>query len=122
MTISEADTVNMFAQKVNHLSKRVPVLLVTHSASSEISYFKTLGMDTSNWQMDLPKIDADRPVGEANDIVLQAGTVYIQDTQKLFAASGIPGSISQIGLSKALQLLQIPARRLHNAGNDAYCG
>lgn len=47
--------------------------------------------------------------------------VFIQDTQKIFAGSGLPSAQKQIGLQNALRALDIPCRKLHNAGNDAHC-
>ena len=119
--LPERKVVARMAETINKLSAKQPLILVAHSASSEISYFKTLDVDTSNWQTGFPKIDAGRPAEEATNISLQDGMVYVIDTQQLFAASGLPGALPQTGLAKVLSAMQIPARRLHNAGNDAYC-
>ena len=97
------------------------MILVAHSASSERDYFQTLGMDVSHWHPAFPSTSIERPADEAINVALQDGEVYIQDTQKLFAASGLPEAGSQVALHKVLAAMSIPARRLHNAGNDAYC-
>lgn len=109
------------AETINNLSANQPMILVAHSASSEKSYFQTLGLATTSWQTGFPKINLDRPAEEATNTSLQDGQVYVIDTQQLFAASGLPGALPQTGLAKVLSAMQIPARRLHNAGNDAYC-
>ena len=119
--LSERKVVAKMAETINKLSANQPMILVAHSASSEKSYFQTLGLETTSWQTGFPKINLDRPAEEATNISLQDGQVYVIDTQQLFAASGLPGALPQTGLAKVLSAMQIPARRLHNAGNDAYC-
>lgn len=56
-----------------------------------------------------------------DELRLRNGVVYVMDTQKLFCASGLPQARKQIGLSQALEALEIPYRFMHNAGNDACC-
>lgn len=73
--------------------------------------------DPSFWDDPNPPANKDD-----NEVRLRNGVVYIMDTQKLFNASGLPEAKRQIGLENALKALGIPARNLHNAGNDACCG
>jgi hypothetical protein len=119
-----------------------PVLMVFHNASAEKEYFANLRIDTKDWiegfeplppikNKDVEELLIDLSVGDASTssagdankahTLVKDGYVYIQDTQKLYAGSGLPGAIKQIGLQNALNKLDIPSRKMHNAGNDAHC-
>lgn len=130
---------------ITTLSAHGPLVLVFHNAAAEIEYFRDLGFDTSCWldsfaaagaehteltsKLETLLIDLEEgsAIASASSSIYQGnpsvakGSILIQDTQKLFSASGLPGAIPQIGLSKALKALQIPYKRMHNAGNDAHC-
>lgn len=116
------DVIGRMQTLIARLSSIGPLLLVFHNASAEQAYFRDLGVDTSGWQTGFPPVEVthDNISTGPPPLVLGPGKVYIQDTQKLFAASGHSSAVPQIGLSNALKALDIPARKLHNAGNDAY--
>lgn len=82
-----------------------------------------MGIDTTQWVIGLPDPsfwnDPNPPAED--EIRLRDGAVYVMDTQRLFSAAGLPEAQRQVGLQNALKALDIPARYLHNAGNDACC-
>ncbi|GAA6058776.1 hypothetical protein JCM10212_001892 [Sporobolomyces blumeae] len=128
------------------LSATHPLFLVFHDPRGDLKALKKLGFDPSTeFEPDLkalrPKAGqkgkgvspaassssssssskakkmkgAGRPQGsEARG----GGGIYVVDTQRVFAAW--LGRKSQIGLEKACKEIDVPTRRLHNAGNDAH--
>ena len=143
-TISSKKALSILFKLIESFSSSGPLLLVFHNATAEIDYFRDLGANCSNWvtgfsvpitsstddigepllidhPADIPITHSASSLSISGNPCVERGIAYIQDTQKLFAASGLPGAIPQIGLANALKSLQIPYKRMHNAGNDAHC-
>jgi hypothetical protein len=119
--LTRSKAVKRLFDLIANFTSHGPLILVFHNASAEIEYFATLGLDTSGWIHGFPLVDKDQDAEAAENVQLTDGGVYIMDTQKLFAASGLKEAIPQIKLANALNALGIPSRRMHNAGNDACC-
>ncbi|GAA5972483.1 hypothetical protein JCM11641_001865 [Rhodosporidiobolus odoratus] len=95
------------------LSATQPVFLIFHDPRGDIRSLNRLGFDSaSDFQTDLRKLVASQRGPD------EAGQVWVVDTQRLFEAW--IGRKFQVGLERACVEVQVPTRKLHNAGNDAH--
>ncbi|GAA6007731.1 hypothetical protein JCM11491_003945 [Sporobolomyces phaffii] len=91
------------------LSATHPLFLVFHDPRGDIRALTKLGFDSANeFERDLTRFGQKR----------EGGGIWVVDTQRIFSAW--LGRKSQIGLEKACIEVEIPTKRLHNAGNDAH--
>ncbi|KAG6857091.1 hypothetical protein H0H87_009652 [Tephrocybe sp. NHM501043] len=89
------------------LSTYGPVYLVFHDNSQDIKYLNSLNAPINGLSYILP------------DSLPDSG-LFVVDTSDLFGAlEGSPGA-DRRKLERMCNLMQIPTRNLHNAGNDAY--
>lgn len=80
----------------------------------DLSALRRLGFDSAaDFQSDLRQLG--KPVSNRDG---EHG-IWVVDTQALF--SGWLKRKSQIGLERACKEIDLPTKRLHNAGNDARC-
>ncbi|GAA5877912.1 hypothetical protein JCM16303_000279 [Sporobolomyces ruberrimus] len=91
------------------LSTTHPLFLVFHDPRGDIRALSKLGFDSEKvFLRDL------RNLGKKRD----GGGIWVVDTQRVFSAWF--GRKDQIGLEKACKEVEVPTKRLHNAGNDAH--
>ncbi|GAA5860767.1 hypothetical protein JCM1840_001956 [Sporobolomyces johnsonii] len=92
------------------LSSTSPVFLIFHDPNMDLRALAKLGFDVRReFECDLTRV-AQREAGQ--------GGVWVVDTQRLF--EGWMERRGQVGLEKACKELEVPTKRLHNAGNDAH--
>lgn len=89
------------------LSSSTPLFLLFHDDRSDLKSLEQIGFETDKFLRTLSKLSGkDR------------NNIFIVDTQKLYAA-WIERNL-QVRLSTCCETLEVPTRRLHNAGNDAH--
>ncbi|GAA5902875.1 hypothetical protein JCM5296_006320 [Sporobolomyces johnsonii] len=92
------------------LSSTSPVFLIFHDPNMDLRALAKLGFDVRReFECDLTRV----PQREAGQ-----GGVWVVDTQRLF--EGWMERRGRVGLEKACKELEVPTKRLHNAGNDAH--
>jgi hypothetical protein len=93
---------------------------VFHDASAETRYFQKLGVDSDIFYT-TPPLELSNSNPSWPSLPLQSPIIIIQDTQNLYAGWSNP-QIKQINLGKACNQfgLEDEAKKLHNAGNDAF--
>lgn len=92
------------------LSTTHPLFLIFHDPRGDIKALTKLGFDPQKeFERDLKHFGKKR----------EGGGIWVVDTQRVFG--GWLGRKGQIGLEKACVEVNVPTRRLHNAGNDAHC-
>ncbi|GAA5953645.1 hypothetical protein JCM3765_006925 [Sporobolomyces pararoseus] len=93
------------------LSATYPLFLVFHDPRGDIRALKKLGFDANKeFERDFMQF------GKKKN--REGGGIWVVDTQRIFSAW--LGRKSQIGLEKACTEVEVPTKRLHNAGNDAH--
>lgn len=97
---------NLLHALLETLSSSTPLFLIFHDPRSDLKSIAQLGFDTKTFIHEL------RHLGKG-----KAG-VYVVDTQRLYSAW--EGVNRQTRLSACCEVLEVPTRRLHNAGNDAH--
>ncbi|BGP19186.1 hypothetical protein JCM10213v2_007273 [Rhodosporidiobolus nylandii] len=116
LTLKSTALFHLLSALFSTFSASQPVFLIFHDPRGDLRALDKLGFDSkSEFENDLRKLAvaaADSAGGGG------AGNVWIADTQRLFEAW--VGRKCQIGLEKACTELQVPTKRLHNAGNDAH--
>lgn len=101
-----ATTLNTFSTAPNG-----PLLLLCHDPRAEITALKMLNIDADAFKTGLGGLLATLRGGG------KAEGVWVVDTQDLYR--GWRGEKKQEKLENCCSVLQVPTRRLHNAGNDA---
>lgn len=92
------------------LSATHPLFLIFHDPRGDIKALTKLGFDPQKeFERDLMQFGKRR----------EGGGIWVVDTQRVFG--GWLGRKGQIGLEKACVEVNVPTKRLHNAGNDAHC-
>ncbi|GAA5842027.1 hypothetical protein JCM5353_001098 [Sporobolomyces roseus] len=91
------------------LSATHPLFLIFHDPRGDIKALTKLGFDPQKeFERDLMQFGKRR----------EGGGIWVVDTQRVFG--GWLGRKGQIGLEKACVEVNVPTKRLHNAGNDAH--
>ena len=94
------------------LSATYPLFLVFHDPRGDIRALTKLGFDANKeFERDFMQFGKKKK--------REGGGIWVVDTQRIFSAW--LGRKSQIGLEKACTEVEVPTKRLHNAGNDAHC-
>ncbi|GAA5985151.1 hypothetical protein JCM10908_002545 [Rhodotorula pacifica] len=112
ITLPQQTIFHLLSGLFSALSANQPLFLVFHDPRMDLSALRRLGFDTTrDFQHDLRKL------GSFHETSGGEHGVWIVDTQALF--SGWLKRKSQIGLERACKEIDLPTKRLHNAGNDA---
>ncbi|GAA5821768.1 hypothetical protein JCM11251_001016 [Rhodosporidiobolus azoricus] len=100
------------------LSATQPVYLIFHDPRADLRALGQLGFSPEReFVKDLQRLPA-AFCGEGEKGYELEGNVWVVDTQRLFEAWSTRKC--QIGLGKACTEMEVPTKRLHNAGNDAH--
>ena len=118
-TLPQRQVSDKLRHKISELAQYGPLVLVFHDASAETRYFQKLGIDSDIFSTTIPsELGSSTPTWPTK---ASSSTIIVQDTQNLYAGWSEP-QIKQINLGKACLTfgLEDEARKLHNAGNDAF--
>ncbi|GAA5938637.1 uncharacterized protein JCM15063_005376 [Sporobolomyces koalae] len=102
---------------IANLSSTHPLFLIFHDPRGDLRALAKLGFDVSKeFQHDLRQFrTADKRKQRSGG---ESGGVWVVDTQRVFSAW--LERKAQVGLEKACLEVNVPTKRLHNAGNDAH--
>lgn len=106
---SQRDLFNLLHATISSLSSSAPVFVIFHDPRSDLVSLGKLGFEPNYFSKPVLSNSDSSSVGSPG--------VYTIDTQKLYSAY-IQRKV-QTGLGECLKNLNIPTKRLHNAGNDA---
>jgi hypothetical protein len=118
MVLAKGQLYNLLHATISSLSS--PVFVIFHDPRADLISLQKLGFDASTFtKTPLASLAESRLRLHSQSKVaqVQMDVVVVADTQKLYSAW--KGAKKQIGLGEALKELNVPTRRLHNAGNDA---
>lgn len=114
ITLSQNSLYHLLSALLTSHSSAHETFLIFHDPRGDMRSLAQLGFDPpADFRTDLRQLGAPSEKGDAH------GNIWVVDTQRLFSAW--TGRKAQVGLEKACRELEVPTRRLHNAGNDAHC-
>ncbi|GAA5996068.1 uncharacterized protein JCM10292_004927 [Rhodotorula paludigena] len=113
ITLSQNSLYHLLSALLTSHSSAHETFLIFHDPRGDMRSLAQLGFDPpADFRTDLRQLGAPSEKGDAH------GNIWVVDTQRLFSAW--TGRKAQVGLEKACRELEVPTRRLHNAGNDAH--
>lgn len=101
LTLPESTLFNLLHALFETLSSSSPLFLIFHDARSDLRSLQQLGFDVASFARGLGGM-------------AKTSGVSVIDTQSLY--SGWTGVNKQIRLETCCQVLEVPTKRLHNAG------
>ncbi|GAA5900944.1 hypothetical protein JCM6882_005985 [Rhodosporidiobolus microsporus] len=118
LTLPQQTLYQLLSALLSTLSSTQPVYLIFHDPRADLRSLQHLGFNPDrDFTKDLQKLAPALSGSPAPGFELE-GRVWVLDTQRLFEAW--TGRKCQIGLEKACTEMDVPTKRLHNAGNDSH--